>query len=48
MTSILKIMINNEVGTISPIKEENINSDRIADDDLVFDEFFCPIYQYLL
>ena len=41
-------MASNTVVTISFIEEGNIDRDRIVDDHLVPDEYFCPICQYLL
>jgi hypothetical protein len=36
------------VVTISSIEEEDIDRDRIVDGDLVPDEYFSPICEYLL
>jgi len=41
-------MANNEIVTISSIEEGDIDRDRVVDGDLVPDEYFCPICQYLL
>ncbi len=41
-------MTSNQFSTISSIEDSDIDRDRIVDGDLVPDEFFCPICQYLL
>ncbi|CAF3160525.1 unnamed protein product [Rotaria sp. Silwood2] len=41
-------MTSNASMTISSIEEESIDRDRIFNGDLVPDEYFCPICQYLL
>jgi hypothetical protein len=41
-------MTSNAVGNISSIKEGNIDRDRIVNRDMVIDEYFCSISQYLL
>jgi hypothetical protein len=41
-------MAMSELEAMSLIEEGNIDRDRIVDDHLVPDEYFCPICQYLL
>jgi hypothetical protein len=47
MTSII-IMTINALVTISSIEQGYIDRDRIVNGDLVPDEYFCPICEYLL